>query len=65
MFKTKRYEIEEAYVRGYRQAEEDLIEAAKAIELVQSRPEFHLAIALNNFVADIAREQGQKYNAKI
>ena len=63
MFKTRRYEIEEAYVRGYKQAEEDLIEAEKTIELWKSRPEFHLAIAINTFVAEIGKEQGKPYDA--
>ena len=49
--------MQEAFVRGYKQAEQDLAEANEIIKLWESRPEFHLAIALNKFVTDIAEEQ--------
>lgn len=56
MRKTRKFEIEEAYAKGWDEAAEYFQETIEKIEHWMRRPEFPLAVALNTFIADVMKE---------
>lgn len=62
--KTRKFEIEEAYVQGYNDAVKEFPDLIERIEKWQARPESALVYAIHQYIKDILKEITQGIEGK-